>query len=156
MQERGLSLIELMVVVAVLAVIAGIGYPLYTDQVQKSRRYDAQAALVVLANKIEQLRALNPNSGYDVILGSDPGSKAAWEALLSEFADPAKRSVAEWYDFPDPVPAATASSFVLKARPKSGSAQEGDRCLVLTLDEQGEKGVEALDGSSSSVTNCWQ
>ena len=44
-RQRGLTLVELMVVVAVMAIIATIAYPIYTNQVQKSRRADAKVAL---------------------------------------------------------------------------------------------------------------
>ena len=44
-RQRGLTLVELMVVVAVMAIVASVAYPLYTAQVQKSRRADAKVAL---------------------------------------------------------------------------------------------------------------
>jgi prepilin-type N-terminal cleavage/methylation domain-containing protein len=47
--QRGLTLIELMIVLAVMAIIAAVGYPLYTNQVQKSRRADAKIALESVA-----------------------------------------------------------------------------------------------------------
>jgi type IV pilus assembly protein PilE len=65
---RGLTLVELMVVVAVMAIIATIAYPIYTNQVQKSRRADAKAALESIA--LAQERWYTINSSYAVTLSS--------------------------------------------------------------------------------------
>ena len=51
---RGFSLVELMVVVAVVAIITSIAYPAYQDQMQKTRRADAKAALMDAAAKMER------------------------------------------------------------------------------------------------------
>ena len=40
-RANGFTLIELMIVVAVLAIIIAIGYPAYRDQVMKARRTEA-------------------------------------------------------------------------------------------------------------------
>ena len=48
-RQKGLTLVELMVVVAVMAVLAAIAYPLYTNQTQKARRADAKVALESIA-----------------------------------------------------------------------------------------------------------
>ena len=44
--QRGFTLIELMIVVAVVAILAAIGYPSFQEQVAKSRRADVQRALM--------------------------------------------------------------------------------------------------------------
>jgi len=54
MKTRGFSLIELLVVVAVIAIIASIAYPSYQEQIQKTRRSDAKAALMDAAAKAER------------------------------------------------------------------------------------------------------
>ena len=51
---RGFTLIEAMIVVALIAFIAAIGYPSYRDQVIKSRRSDGMAALLELADRMER------------------------------------------------------------------------------------------------------
>ena len=48
---RGFTLIELMIAVAVVAILAAIGYPSYTEHIRKSRRATAQAALMDLASR---------------------------------------------------------------------------------------------------------
>ncbi len=52
--QRGLTLIELMIVVAIVAILAAVAYPSYTDYIRKGKRATAQAALMEMANKQQQ------------------------------------------------------------------------------------------------------
>ena len=60
--SRGFTLIELMVVVVIIAILAGIGYPMYLDQMKKSRRSDAKTTLSDVAARMEQF--YQNNNGY--------------------------------------------------------------------------------------------
>ncbi len=53
-KNKGFTLIELMIVVVIVAIIASIAYPSYQDQIRKSRRADAKAALMDAAAKMER------------------------------------------------------------------------------------------------------
>ena len=53
-RQQAFTLIELMIAVAIVGVLAAVAYPTYQNSVQKSRRADAQAALVELAGFMEQ------------------------------------------------------------------------------------------------------
>ena len=52
--QRGFSLIELMIVVAIVAILAGIAYPAYTSQIIKGRRAQGRTALTELLQQQER------------------------------------------------------------------------------------------------------
>ncbi|MEL0586205.1 MAG: type IV pilin protein [Candidatus Thiodiazotropha sp. (ex. Lucinoma kazani)] len=56
-KQRGFTLIELMIVVAIVGILAAIAYPSYVDSVRKGRRNDGMNALLDAAQKLEVVRA---------------------------------------------------------------------------------------------------
>jgi type IV pilus assembly protein PilE len=60
---KGFTLVELMVVVVIATILVTIAIPMYTAQVQQSRRTDARTALLDLAGREERYLSTNP-AGY--------------------------------------------------------------------------------------------
>jgi type IV pilus assembly protein PilE len=138
-KQAGLSLVELMVVVAVLAVLASVAYPLYTNQVQKSRRADAKIALQNIA--LAQERHYTLNGEYTANLSSLQVSADIQGGTSDEgyYTIALVRSGADNEQF---TATATASS--------SGAQGSDSDCAQFTINQLGAK--TATDGGS---TNCW-
>ena len=62
-QNHGFTLIELMVVVAIVGILAAVGYPAYTDYTIRAKRGDARAALLAAQMAEEKYRANNVSYG---------------------------------------------------------------------------------------------
>ena len=144
-RQRGVNLIELMIVVAIVAIIAAIGYPSYLEQVRKTRRADCSGALVGLANAMER---------HYSVTGSYLGAAAAG----ANTGDPAVYSTACPVDGGAPnyrmtIQAATVSTFTLRATPAGD--QTADKCGTLELTNTGAKNVVS---AHSGVTwgQCWR
>ena len=129
----GFSLIELMIVVAILGIIAAFAYPSYQDQMRKARRSDAQAALSTLALQMER-RFSNQNT-YTTDL-TDLGYAAATNVPTPE---------GYWGLTPTAGPTGINTSFVLTATLAAGFSDPD--CPSLTLDSSGVKGPSS---------GCWR
>lgn len=120
-KSSGFTLIELMITVAVVAIIVAVAYPAYGSHVRKAKRSTAQTALLDLAAK---------QQGYLL----DRRMYAGDTAALS-FAEPAE--IKDDYDFVIVADnAASPPTFMLTAKPVSG-AMSGD--ADMTLDHTGAK-----------------
>lgn len=122
LRSRGVTLIELMVVIAILGIITSVGYPMYTDHVRKGHRAAAQAHLMTLASR-----------QGEILVGSN--SYAPQAELLALL--PVPPAVAKYYTLTMPVPGTRPPSFKITATPKVGSPQVRDG--YLSLDQAGEK-----------------
>ena len=139
---KGFSLIELMVTVAIVAILAAIAFPSYQSQVQQSRRRDAEGALVSFANAME--RFFTTNNTY---LGA-----AGTQAIPTNTGAPWVFSTQAPVDggtavYTLTISAATASTYTLSATPVTGGPQASDSCGTLTLSSTGAK--------NATTANCW-
>ncbi len=60
---KGFSLIELVIVVAIVAILATIAVPLYQEHVRKGNRVDAKSTLLSIVMEEEKHRTNNPSYG---------------------------------------------------------------------------------------------
>ena len=129
---KGFSLVELLIVIAIVAILAAIGYPAYNDSVQKTRRANAQAELIELAAFME--RWYTQNFTYQTSGGADP---------TLPFTESPKDGNNKYYD----LTIATGTgpdSFTLTATPKN--AQSGDKCGTMTYTHT---------GAYTPAASCW-
>ncbi|WP_415889492.1 type IV pilin protein [Neptuniibacter sp. SY11_33] len=126
-KEKGFSLIELMIAIAVVGILASIAYPSYQAQIADGRRADAQANLLSLVQHME--REFTENGTY--IGASLPYNEAPRDGN------------AKFYDLS--LASQAATTYIILARPKNVMA--GDECGDMTIDNIGRKTAGAAD--------CW-
>lgn len=137
-KNEGFTLIELMITVAVIGILASIAYPSYQEQVRKSRRADAQGALLELSNFME--RFFTENNRYD--------QNRAGNAVALPFAESPKDGMTKYYDLSFQAGALNQTQYTLQAVPKG--AQANDRCGTFRLTHTGARSV------STTATDCWK
>jgi len=135
---RGFTLMEVLIAMAVVALLAVVIIPGYTAQVQKSRRADAKTALTDLAAREERYYAITnaysnnaTNLGYS---GTFP------VAVTSSGVNSYSLNVA-----------LTATGFVGTATRAAGP-QANDACGDYSLDD---KGVQSNPNSTQTTPPCW-
>jgi type IV pilus assembly protein PilE len=143
--QKGFTLIELMIVVAIGGILAAIAYPSYTESVMKSRRADAKAALLGLANGMERYFTVN-----NTYVGAGTVGTPASTGRPASTVYPIDSTTNLYYTIT--ITTANASSYTLQAAPRSGSAQASDKCSNLTLTNTGQKG---FTGSYGTQADCW-
>lgn len=129
---KGFTLIELMITVAIVAILAAIAYPAYQQYVINSYRASAGACLTEIAQTLE--RRYTSNMSY---AGDLPERGCMNEGDMDTR-----------YNFgPDPIP--NAQTFTLTASPQGPQQNDNRNCGDLTLNERGEKGADG------DVDECW-
>ena len=139
-RSRGFTLIELMITVAVVAILAAVALPAYKEQVARSKRSDVQALLVEDAGYMQ--RYYEANNTY---LSTGTGANAI-SPVLPNLQSP--KSGIKNYDLSIDSANTSATTFKLKAVP-TGS-MTGDKCGTYTIDNLGQKGAD------QSVATCWR
>ena len=72
--KKGFTLIELLIAIAIIGILAAVAYPSYMNSVIKSRRVDAQAALLGFAQAMERNYTLNGTYKGAASGGADTGA----------------------------------------------------------------------------------
>ena len=128
--KKGFTLVELMVVVAIVAILVALALPSYGAYIRKANRAEAQQLLLNWANNQELWRATHTTYAADADITPPTHDKYTFTAEDSAVT--------------------TATIFTLTATPSTADqlkdAQYGDPCTSLTLDQ----------GNGKSPAKCWQ
>lgn len=142
--EAGFTLIELMVVIAIVGILASIAYPAYRRQVMRAQRTDATAALLRVAAAQERYYLQNNSYAATAAITTAPpaglgipGTDRRYYTLTIESTD-------------------LAAGFTAVAVPVAGGPQVGDTdCARFTLTEALLRGATKSSGTDNTAT-CWR
>ena len=129
-RNAGFSLIELMVVVAIVAILVAAAYPIYSDMVRRSNRSDARATLMQIAQNLE--RYFTENNTY---AGATLHIAAATDVW------PTATSMEGRYTITFSV-APSATVYTLQAA-ATGPQAKDSKCATMTLSSQGVRAPAA-------------
>ena len=134
-RTRGFTLMELMIAVAVVGILASVAVPSYREHIAASRRTDAKAALLAIAQLME--RTYTERGTY---AGVTLGNRST-----DIYSDTSPQG---YYTLS--IVSQDAEGFSLRAT--RAGAQVGDQCGNYTYDQAGTQGVAS---ATYTAAKCW-
>ena len=128
----GFTLIELMIAVAIVAILAAFAYPSYNTHIRKTERKAAVGKILEIAGRLEQYRTQTFSYPAD--------------GALDQFDLTEKR-----YSYVVTTPDA-GDSFEIAATPNTGTDQVNDKCGKLEYDSEGVWTFN--EGTTLTETDC--
>ena len=145
-KQRGFSLIELMIVIAILALVAGFAYPSYMNYVVDTKRTAATSILLQVADRQQQFFMDNKrftNDLTDLGFANNPLVIADDGRTMANAGDSASTySVA--------LSNVTVTTYTITAAPLNSQAARDAECGSLTLNQT------LMKGSSGGGSDCWK
>jgi len=131
--KLGFSLMELLIVLAIIGILAGLAYPRYNQHLTTAHRSYAKVALNDLAARLEQYYTQNNSYAGATLSGlgvSDVNYKFYYQLKIDQALD---------------------DKYVISALPQGKQAQEDADCGSLILDQTGNRSVTG----SAKAEECW-
>ena len=150
-KNTGFTLIELMIVVAIISIILAFALPAYSEQMKQSRRADAKTALTTLAQLQESFYIDNGNRYAANLVGNnslrcDTKGICLKSGEIAFSVEGYYKVTVESNDF--------AVGYLLKATARAAEAQaHDDNCQVFSLNSRNQK--LSYNASSAISEDCW-
>lgn len=142
---QGFTLIEIMIAVAIIAIISGFAYPSYVKHIQRAKRVDAQTAVLEAAQRQESYYLRNNSYAKDLtqLEYNTTSSEGLYNLALS--ATPADCTGNH---------TTVCTGFTLSATPVATKPQAQDSdCQSFKVNQLGTK--TATDANNNASTKCW-
>ncbi len=141
---RGVTLIELLIVVVIVSILASVAIPAYRNYVRRAQRADATATLLRIQAAQEKFYVQNntytannaaaPPAGLGI-----PGSQNGYYAVAMAAGA-----------------GGLINAYTATATPAAGSPQlDDDDCALFRIDSQGVRYAES-SGGADKTTTCWR
>lgn len=158
LKQKGFTLIELMITVAIVAILASLAYPSYQEYIAKSRRAEARSVLMAAQQWME--RFYSENYRYD----QNSAGVAVTDA--SQFpryfsTSPVSNQGAALYDISVVVTPGVRDVYSLRAVRKAGAGMAADRCGDYVLDQYQRRSLEnfsttVFSSQAAALEYCWR
>ena len=139
-KARGFTMIELMIVVAVIGILVAIAVPSYQSYVMRAQRANAKSALLQAAQWME--RAATAQGKYPT-------------GTTATVLTPLGLNTVEGNRYRVQLSNSTDTTYTLTARRDNPGANANDKCGDFTIDQAGVRGLTGTPAPTLSVTECW-
>jgi type IV pilus assembly protein PilE len=141
-KQCGFTLIEVMIVVAIIGILSAVAYPSYRQYVIASQRSVAKSTVLDVAARQNQYYSNNKTYTADL---ADLGLTATY------YVDGNGSSTSANALYQMTIASGSSLTFDITATPQGSLATDDTECARYTMDETGAKGVSGSGG----VDNCW-
>ncbi|HEX5355650.1 MAG TPA: type IV pilin protein [Aquabacterium sp.] len=133
--QQGFTLIEVMIVVAIVGILSAVAYPAYQDYVIRSKIPDATSTLATRQTRMEQW--FQDQRSYLNTAGNCGGAAASDTTTSTYFTFSCT---------------ATATTYTLTATGKTGAQMAG---FTYTVNQDGTRATTAAPSGWSTNAGCW-
>lgn len=134
--QQGFTLIELMIAVAIIAILSAIAFPAYKNYITHARRSEALAALNDAAARMERYYAQNNTYATATLALLSLGSGSTYNTPNNYYA----------VGISNPIP--TTTTYTIKATPQGQQATDDTACGAMSIDQAGVR--------TPATAACWK
>lgn len=143
----GFTLLELLIVIAIIGIIAAIAIPNYERYVLRSHRVEARNTLQDIAQKLQQNYSISRDYAKDASGNAIDNSTISGWGLDKSPASGTTRYNISFAQGP------SSSGYVLQAEPQG--VQTKDECQTFQIDQRGSKTAAGKSVRDELSIKCW-